>query len=215
MRKFLRFLLISFCALFFLVGFLRLGMIYYADRKTVEIVALNPVPVVIVPGAGLSADGTPSAPLRDRVRAAVELYQAGKVQKILMSGDNSTVYYNEPESMRQYAISLGVPDDAIVLDYAGRRTYDTCYRALNIFGIESAVITTQPYHLPRAVFLCDRLGIDIQGVEVEQSRYVRARYIFWQVREVFATLAAVWDIYVAKPLPILGSPEPIFPSLEP
>jgi SanA protein len=95
-----------------------------------------------------------------------------------MSGDNSTVYYNEPESMRQYALSLGVPDDAIVLDYAGRRTYDTCYRALNIFGIESAVITTQPYHLPRALFLCDRLGIDIQGVEVEQSRYVRARYIF-------------------------------------
>jgi Uncharacterized membrane protein len=88
-------------------------MIYYAARKTVEIVALNPVPVVIVPGAGLSADGTPSAPLRDRVRAAVELYQAGKVQKILMSGDNSTVYYNEPESMRQYALSLGVPDDAL------------------------------------------------------------------------------------------------------
>jgi len=113
--------------------------------------------------------------------------------------------------MRQYALSLGVPDEDIVLDYAGRRTYDTCYRAREIFGIQTAIITTQPYHLPRAVFLCDRLGIQITGVEVVQSRYVRARYIFWQVREVFATLAAVWDIYVAKPLPILGQPEYIFP----
>jgi len=211
MRKLLQYLIIVFCAVFFLVGFLRLGMIAYADTKTVSGADAKPVPVVIVPGAGLSADGTPSAPLRDRVRAAVELYQAGKAQKILMSGDNSTIYYNEPESMRQYAISLGVPDKDIVLDYAGRRTYDTCYRAREIFGIQTAIITTQPYHLPRAVFLCDRLGIQITGVEVEQSRYVRARYIFWQVREVFAALAAVWDIYVAKPLPILGQPEPIFP----
>jgi len=196
---------------FFLVGFLRLGMIFYADRKTEIIATVPSVPVVIVPGAGLSADGTPSAPLRDRVHAAVDLYMAGKAQKILMSGDNSTVYYNEPESMRQYALSLGVPDEDIVLDYAGRRTYDTCYRAREIFGIQTAIITTQPYHMPRAVFLCDRLGIQITGVEVVQSRYVRARYIFWQVREVFATLAAVWDIYVAKPLPILGQPEYIFP----
>ncbi len=211
MRKFLRVLLVCSCVVFFLVAFLRLGMIFYASRKTVGISAVIPAQVVIVPGAGLSADGTPSAPLRDRVQAAVDLYQAGKVQKILMSGDNSTVYYNEPESMRQYALSLGVPDVDIVLDYAGRRTYDTCYRAREIFGIETAVITTQPYHLPRAVFLCDRLNINIQGVEVEQSRYVRARYIFWQVREVFATLAAVWDVYVSKPLPILGQPEPIFP----
>ena len=186
-------------------------MIFYANTKTVKIASAAPVPVVIVPGAGLSADGTPSAPLRDRVRAAADLYLAGKAQKILMSGDNSTVYYNEPESMRQYALSLGVPDEDIVLDYAGRRTYDTCYRAREIFGIQTAIITTQPYHLPRAVFLCDRLGIQITGVEVVQSRYVRARYIFWQVREVFATLAAVWDIYVAKPLPILGQPEYIFP----
>ena len=211
MRKFLRILLVCLSMVFFLVGFLRLGMIFYADRKTEIIATVPSVPVVIVPGAGLSADGTPSAPLRDRVHAAVDLYMAGKAQKILMSGDNSTVYYNEPESMRQYALSLGVPDEDIVLDYAGRRTYDTCYRAREIFGIQTAIITTQPYHLPRAVFLCDRLGIQITGVEVVQSRYVRARYIFWQVREVFATLAAVWDIYVAKPLPILGQPEYIFP----
>ncbi|HPS32376.1 MAG TPA: ElyC/SanA/YdcF family protein [Anaerolineaceae bacterium] len=211
MRRFLQVLVVCFCAGFILVGLLRLGMIFYAASKTVPISEVIPVPVVIVPGAGLSADGTPSVPLRDRVQAAVDLYLAGKAQKILMSGDNSTEYYNEPESMRQYALSLGVPDEDIVLDYAGRRTYDTCYRAREIFGIQTAVITTQPYHLPRAVFLCDRLGINIQGVEVEQSRYVRTRYIFWQVREVFATLSAVWDIYIAKPLPILGQPEPIFP----
>jgi hypothetical protein len=83
MRKLLQYLIIVFCAVFFLVGFLRLGMIAYADTKTVSSAGARPVPVVIVPGAGLSADGTPSAPLRDRVRAAVELYLAGKTQKSL------------------------------------------------------------------------------------------------------------------------------------
>jgi vancomycin permeability regulator SanA len=166
--------------------------------------------VVIVPGAGLNPDGTPSAPLRDRVKAAAELYFAGKAQKILMSGDNRFINYNEPESMRQYALTLGVPDEDIVLDYAGRSTYDTCYRAKAIFGVEEALIVTQAYHLPRAVYLCDHLGVKITGVPVEQSRYVRSRYLFWNFREAFASLAAVWDIHIAKPLPVLGEPEPIF-----
>src|SRR5512134_3841451 len=92
--------------------------------------------VAIVFGAGLRRDGTPTAILRDRVETAAELYFGGKVEKILMSGDNRFDYYNEPEAMRQYALSLGVPVQAIAVDYAGRRTYDTCYRARAIFGVE-------------------------------------------------------------------------------
>ena len=96
---------------------------------------------------------------------AAQLYFSGKVEKLLMSGDNRFVDYNEPEAMRQYARSLGVPEEAIVLDYAGRRTYDTCYRARDIFGVQSAILVTQNFHLPRALFTCNALGIRATGVE--------------------------------------------------
>jgi len=210
MLKFLRILLIIACVGFFVLGLSRIAIILSTQTKIVEADAAPAKPVVIVPGAGLNPDGTPSAPLRDRVEAAAELYFAGKAQKILMSGDNRFINYNEPESMRQYALVLGVPDEDIVLDYAGRSTYDTCYRAKAIFGVEDALIVTQAYHLPRAVYLCDHLGVKITGIPVEQSRYVRSRYLFWNFREAFASLAAVWDIHIAKPLPVLGDPEPIF-----
>ena len=210
MLKILRVLLIIACGGFFILGFSRIAIILSTQAKIVEADISPAKPVVIVPGAGLNADGTPSTPLRDRVEAAAELYFAGKAQKILMSGDNRFINYNEPESMRQYALTLGVPDEDIVLDYAGRSTYDTCYRAKAIFGVEEALIVTQAYHLPRAVYLCDHLGVKITGVPVEQSRYVRSRYLFWNIREAFASMAAVWDIHIAKPLPVLGEPEPIF-----
>jgi len=210
MLKFLRILLIIACVGFFVLGLSRIAIILSTQTKIVEADAAPAKPVVIVPGAGLNPDGTPSAPLRDRVEAAAELYFAGKAQKILMSGDNRFINYNEPESMRQYALVLGVPDEDIVLDYAGRSTYDTCYRAKAIFGVQDALIVTQAYHLPRAVYLCDHLGVKITGIPVEQSRYVRSRYLFWNFREAFASLAAMWDIHIAKPLPVLGDPEPIF-----
>src|SRR5512146_2296711 len=92
--------------------------------------------IAIVFGAGLSWNGNPSPELSDRVATAVDLYRAGKVDKLLMSGDNRFLDYNEPGSMRRYAMQLGVPAQAIVQDYAGRRTYDTCYRAGHIFGVQ-------------------------------------------------------------------------------
>ncbi|HEX7557514.1 MAG TPA: ElyC/SanA/YdcF family protein, partial [Leptolinea sp.] len=110
--------------------------------------------IAIVFGAGLYRDGSPSAILKDRVQTAAELYKAGKIEKILMSGDNSYINYNEPGAMQKYAIQLGVPQEAIVLDFAGRRTYDTCFRAKAIFGVSEATLVTQDYHLPRALFTC-------------------------------------------------------------
>jgi SanA protein len=163
----------------------------------------------IIFGAGLRRDGTPTAMLRDRVLTGAELYFSGKVEKLLMSGDNRFAEYNEPESMRQFALSLGVPDSAIVLDYAGRRTYDTCYRAKAIFGVESALLVTQGFHLPRAVFLCNMLGMDTLGVEAIHC-YWNGSPFMWDVREQFATVAAFLDLYVSSPLPVLGAPEPMF-----
>ena len=166
--------------------------------------------VAIVFGAGLRRDGTPTAILRDRVETGANLYFSGKVEKLLMSGDNQVVEYNEPEAMRQYAISLGVPDQAIVLDYAGRRTYDTCYRAKAIFGVENALLVTQKFHLPRALFLCNALGVKAVGVEANNRYYLKRSLFFWHVREQFATFTAFLDVFVNKPTPILGLTEPIF-----
>lgn len=168
--------------------------------------------VAIVFGAGLRRDGTPTAILRDRVQTGVQLYAAGKVKKLLMSGSNQDIGYNEPEAMRQYALDLGVPDEDIVLDYAGQRTYDTCYRAGAIFGVKSALLVTQAFHLPRALFICGALGINAFGVEADNYYFLKRSRIIWNIRELFATSGAFFDIYLSKPVPVLGEPEPIFAS---
>ncbi|MDX9991064.1 MAG: ElyC/SanA/YdcF family protein [Anaerolineales bacterium] len=167
-------------------------------------------PLAIVFGAGLTRSGTASPVLRDRIRAAADLYFAGKVEKLLMSGDNSTQFYNEPAAMRQYALELGIPDQAIVLDYAGRRTYDTCYRARHIFGVDQAILVTQGFHLPRALYLCNALGLDGVGVAADNFTYRRVSLLYWNLRELAATVTALMDVHLTRPIPILGEPEPIF-----
>lgn len=210
MKKFFRIILICACVAIILLGLSRIVMIVSSRDNTFDPASVPAAQVALVPGAGITTDGRPTLALRDRIDGAIDLYRAGKVKKILMSGDNSTIYYNEPGVMANYAISQGIPESDIVLDYAGRRTYDTCYRAKAIFGLESVIITTQKYHLPRMVFLCEQLGLNASGIPVKQSDYLLNHYVFWNVREVLATLSAYVDIYILKPEPILGSPEPIF-----
>ena len=188
----------------------RLMTSLYAWNKINSIEDAPSQRIAIIFGAGLRRDGRPTAVLRDRVETGAQLYFNGKVEKLLMSGDNQVVEYNEPESMRQYAMALGVPDNDIVMDYAGRRTYDTCYRAKSIFGVETALLVTQKFHLPRALFLCNIFGIEAQGVEANNLNYSRRSLVFWNIREQFATFSAFMDVYVDKPTPILGQPEPIF-----
>lgn len=183
----------------------------YARPRTFQPSQAPARPVAIVFGAGLWRDGSPTPVLRDRVATAAALYQAGKVQKLLMSGDNSEVFYNEPEAMRQFALGLGIPDEALALDYAGQRTYDTCYRAQEIFGIESAILVTQAFHLPRAIYSCNMLGLPAIGVPADQRQYRRRSIAWWNLRELPATLVALWEIHYSKPVPIMGDPEPIFP----
>lgn len=167
--------------------------------------------VAIVFGAGLYRDGSPTPVLRDRVATAVELYRNGKVEKLLMSGDNTTPDHNEPGAMRTYALELGIPDEDIVLDYAGRRTYDTCYRARDIFDLDAAILITQAFHLPRALYTCNLLGVAAIGVPADQRHYRRASQTFWTLRETVATVVALWEVHFSQPQPLLGNPEPIFP----
>ena len=166
--------------------------------------------VAIVFGAGLYRDGSPTPVLRDRVEAASELYFQGKVQKILMSGDNRFENYDEPTAMHDYAIELGIPEEDIVRDYAGRSTYDTCYRANAIFGLDEAILVTQEFHLPRAIYLCDKLGVQSSGLSADNRYYLKRSRLFWNIRESLATVTALWDVHITHPLPVLGEFEPIF-----
>jgi SanA protein len=166
-------------------------------------------PVAIVFGAGLYY-GRPSPELVDRLDAAVALYKHGRVGKLLMSGDNRFVDYDEPTAMRDYAVQAGVPAGAIVRDFAGRRTYDTCYRARDIFKVKDAILVSQRYHLPRALYICSAFGLNVVGVSAGRDDNTYA--VYGQLREVPATLAAWWEVNLSHPIPVLGSPEPIFGS---
>jgi SanA protein len=191
----------------------RLITAVYAASRTYSTDSSPSRPVAIVFGAGLRRDGTPTTVLSDRVETAVELYNQGKVKKLLMSGDNRFANYNEPEAMRQYALQLGMPDEDIILDYAGRRTYDTCYRAGEIFGVKEAVLVTQIFHLPRAIYTCNMLGVEAVGVDADRAYYRKLARLVWNVRELPATLTALVDVHLTHPLPVLGEPEPIFPEV--
>lgn len=174
-------------------------------HKTVETVPTRRVALVF--GAGYWPNGALSDVLRDRLDAAIELYRAGRVQKLLFSGDNRIVEYNEPAKMLEYALEQGVPREDIVLDYAGRRTYDTCYRARHIFQVEEAILVTQRYHLPRALNTCRAIHIDAEGYIADRVPYVHSNW-YW-MREVPALWRSWWDLHVVHPLPVLGDPLPI------
>ena len=137
------------------------------------------------------------------------LYEAGKVDKLLVSGDNRFDDYDEPGAMMAYAIQRGVPVYDIQPDYAGRRTYDTCYRAADVFQVESAILVTQAFHLPRALYLCNNLGVDATGV-IADRRIYDPRSVAWsESREVPAMLVALFDVIRRVPPPVLGEPIPI------
>jgi SanA protein len=189
----------------------RLITMVYAWNRTYRETTVPPQKVAIVFGAGLTRGGGATPILKDRVATAADLYFTGKAAKLLMSGDNRFVNYNEPEAMRQYALALGVPDKDIVLDYAGRRTYDTCFRAKAVFNVTEAILVTQQFHLPRAVFLCNMLGVNGTGVVADNFTYQKRSLLYWNLREFPATLAAFADV-IAHPLPVLGKTESIFPE---
>jgi vancomycin permeability regulator SanA len=173
-------------------------------------------PVAIVFGAGLDGNGTrPSLALKDRLDAAIALYRAGTVPHLLLTGDNSHRGYDEPSVMRDYLTAHGIPASAITRDFAGFDTYDSCARARHIFGVHQAVLVTQDYHLPRALFTCQHLGIRAVGLAVPDwqhhpgqagFRYPLHMQISFTVREWFARAKAIWDTDVTHRPPTVGGP---------
>ncbi|MGV9307386.1 SanA/YdcF family protein [Nonomuraea sp. NPDC003727] len=157
----------------------------------------------LVLGAGLFS-GRPSPFLAKRLDIAAELYRAGKVKALLLSGDNSRKDYDEPSAMRDYLLARGVPDAVIVRDYAGFDTWDSCVRAREVFGARDVTVVTQVFHLPRAVTLCRTAGLETFGVGDDSSRQWAVTTYASAGREFFAAAKALGDV-------VLGT-KPVFPG---
>ncbi|GAA4891051.1 ElyC/SanA/YdcF family protein [Streptomonospora salina] len=171
-------------------------------------VAAESAPVALVLGAGLRADGTPTTLLARRLDAAAQLYATERVEAVLVSGDNSVSGYNEPDAMRAYLTAAGVPRGKVAADYAGFSTWESCVRARRIFGVRSASVVTQNFHLPRAVTLCSRAGIDTQGVGDASYRARTFATVYGYVREFPAAFMGAYQALVRPEPQFLGPAEP-------
>lgn len=167
---------------------INLSIASYSDNGIQTITDLATEPrVAIVFGARVGEGGVPSDTLYDRTITAIEAYKANKVNKLLLSGGD-----DEPEVMKKLAVDLGVPEPDIVTDTSGLRTYDTCFRAKNVFGVDRAVLFTQDYHQARALYLCNSMGIESVGVDTKRRDYLGERYLWF--REYFSRVGAWYDV---------------------
>ena len=207
-RRWLRRLVTSVIILGLLVGLGPMVTVRIASAgrlHSVDDVAAHDVAIVY--GAGLSAYDQPSPYLAARLAIARDLYEAGKVKVIMVSGDNLTIEHNEPAAMINWLVKHGIPANKIVADYAGQDTYATCVRADRIFGVKSAILVSQTYHLHRAVATCRMVGLDAVGVGDES---VRAdwpmMWLTYQLREVLADIKMVFEVITGHET-ILGEHE--------
>ncbi len=176
------------------------GHIFTAEK-------VPPAPVALVLGAQVYADGTPSPFLAARLEIARRLLATGKVHAILVSGDHMRWEYNEPGVMFQWLLAHGVPTEKVVLDHAGFDTYDSCARANRVFGVRKAIVVTQMYHLPRAVALCRRLGVDASGVGDETMKQFHGPWLSGVTREHGAGVKAAYDVVSGRNPVYLGRQE--------
>lgn len=164
-------------------------------------------PVALVLGTKVQPDGTPSPFLAARLEIARQLYATGKVGAILVSGDNVDPGYDEPTAMRHWLVERGVPENKVVRDHAGLDTYDSCARAKRIFGVDRATLVTQSFHLPRAVTVCRRLGVEANGVGDDTARAYERTWRISSSREHGAAVKAVLDILSGRDPAHLGRRE--------
>lgn len=167
------------------------------------------VDAIIVLGAHVFDDGTPSLMLADRLDFGYELYKNGKAPKILVSGDHGTKGYDEVNAMREYLLKKGVPSADIFMDHAGFDTYDSAYRARDVFLIKKAIFVSQGFHIVRAVYIGKQLGMEVYGVASDPRKYAGIEYN--QLREVLSRMKAVLDSEILKSKPkFLGTQIPVW-----
>ncbi len=165
------------------------------------------VDCILVLGAGLKPDGTPSLVLTDRLNRGIELYKKGISRRLLMSGDHGRTGYNEVEAMKKYAMDAGIPEDDIFMDHAGFSTYESLYRARDIFEVKSLAIVTQPYHEYRAVYIAEELGLTAYGTPSIPTQYRNAWMM--EVREMLARTKEFFNLLIQPEPTYLGDRIPI------
>jgi len=167
---------------------------------------------IMVLGAKVRNDGSPSYMLQDRLEKGIELYQAGVSNRLLMTGDHGREEYDEVNSMKNYAVDQGIEKNHIFMDHAGFSTYESMYRAKEVFGVKSMVIVTQKYHMYRALYIANQLGIDAYGVCAEDIEY--SNQVSRDIREVAARVKDIGTVMIGSKPEYLGEMIPISESGE-
>jgi len=172
--------------------------------------SLQDVDCIVVLGCKVYDDGTPSAMLEDRLKRGVALYDLGAAPKLLMSGDHGRENYDEVDSMKQYAVDAGISSADVFMDHAGFSTYETMYRAKEIFGADKILIVTQEYHLYRSLYVAEALGIEAYGVNANYRGYVGQtardlREILARVKDFAMTIFKPEPTYLGETIPISGN----------
>lgn len=204
-------LLVRLCLLVLLAGLILVAIsagVWAAGRAyVVSAAAAQPAQAAIVLGALVFPDGSVSPMLQDRLETAYDLYHAGKVRKLLVSGDHGHADYDEVNTMRRYLEHKGVPPADIFMDHAGFDTYNSMLRARQVFGVQSAIVVTQAFHLPRALYLARGVGMAAQGVVADRQVYTAERY--YELREAVARLKGFANVFLHSNPVFLGPPLPI------
>jgi vancomycin permeability regulator SanA len=165
-----------------------------AAGRIFSVATVPPAPAALVLGAQVHPDGTPSAFLAARLDLARQLYRAGKVQMILVSGDSMATEFDEPKAMRSYLIATGIPESVVTIDNAGIDTYNSCVRAREVFGVSDLIVVTQSYHVPRAVATCVRVGVNASGVGDDSTRQYARSWRSGAIRDQLACVKTVLDL---------------------
>lgn len=219
MKKCLRMIVLTGLGLGLLCGVLVLGINLLVTGTVKDSILteqqaaqLQDVDCIIVLGCQVRTDGTPSHMLEDRLKQGVALYDLGAAPKLLMSGDHGTDGYDEVDAMKRYAVEAGVPSDDVFMDHAGFSTYETVCRAKEIFQAEKVLIVTQRYHLYRAIYIAEALGLEVYGVAAEYRQY--SGQFARDIREVLARVKdfgmAIFQpdpTWLGETVPISGSGE--------
>jgi len=175
-----------------------------------EAAQLSDVDCILVLGCLVNYGGVPSDMLHDRLRQSVELYQLGAAPKLLMSGDHGRENYDEVDAMKTYAVGEGIPSEHVFMDHAGFSTYESMYRAKEVFGAKKVIIVTQEYHLYRAVYIARSLGLDAYGVTSDYNRYLGqfrrdVREVLARVKDFGTSIFKPEPTYLGETIPIWGN----------
>ena len=173
---------------------------------------LENVDCIVVLGCLVHSNGSPSGMLEDRLKRGVALYTLGAAPKLLMSGDHGTKEYDEVDAMKRYAVDAGIASADVFMDHAGFSTYETIYRAKEVFGADRIVIVTQEYHLYRALYIAQSLGIEAYGVSADYRGYLGqtardVREVLARVKDFGMTILKPEPTYLGPTIPICGNGE--------